>query len=419
MNSEYENEFENEQALQQKEQAERAEIENRIKKHLAYGEQLIWYTKQQSVVNTNIPFWVIASFLLPVFLILYFVVFGFFLVFNKIIPLIASFIICVILYIVLHFTLPKLLSKLASEMNCKPNIYAITNKRLLTSCNGGMLSDDLKNIKYVRYFQDENGIGNVYYSNFRDFKVTKSGAICVVGVSRRKNALEIQALYNIDNPQEACEILQNAIIDCADTSNFSNSEPIYKESLTSQNIPSQYSNDEYSHEFFEATEFDENILWTGYAINNTFLNNMFAIFIGSIAFMLCIMYTVITKSVFAVIIAIAMLSAIIYGIYKMVNETKLLIAITDSRLILKKKNGKFTSVNLESIYSINCINKTISIQKLHKRTAINFSGKTQNENSNRNASKPHADYIFKIENGAEDFYNTLLSLTSSNTKQPY
>ena len=63
MNSEYENDY----ALQQKEQAERAEIENQLSTYLLNGEKILWCGKQQPGTPTATPLWVKATLFLLLF----------------------------------------------------------------------------------------------------------------------------------------------------------------------------------------------------------------------------------------------------------------------------------------------------------------------------------------------------------------
>ena len=418
MNSEFENEFENEQALQQKEQAERAEIENQLSTYLLNDEKILWCGKQQPGTPTATPLWVKATLFLLLFAFIYFFFFDFFTFFNRIIPLIAAAVISVILYI----KIPKILSNPNSKIKFTTYSYAITNKRLITYSNSGIKSNDLKKIKYVKCFQSDNGRGNVYYSDFSDFNVTKNGAAIVVGKSRKRDNIEVKKLYNIINPKEVCEILQNAVNGYADTSYYSNSEPVHKapaaEIAASQYIPPRYSYSEYSYEFTEKTESDEEILWTGNVKNFSNLKIVFLLFMSLIPLFPCIIITIFVKSIMAAIIAIAIAAADIYGYIKMKKESEFLVAITDRRLLIKKKNDTYTSISFEFINSISHDKNAVLIKVLYKSDVIKYQREIQNSNPNSTVFEPYTDYVFVIENGAEDFYNTLLSLTSSNTKQP-
>lgn len=419
MNSEYENEFENEQALQQKEQAERAEIENQLSTYLLNDEKILWCGKQQPGTPTATPLWVKATLFLLLFAFIYFFFFDFFTFFNRIIPLIAAAVISVILYI----KIPKILSNPNSKIKFTTYSYAITNKRLITYSNSGIKSNDLKKIKYVKCFQSDNGRGNVYYSDFSDFNVTKNGTAIVVGKSRKRDNIEVKNLYNIINPKEVCEILQNAVNGYADTSYYSNSEPVHKapaaEIAASQYIPPRYSYSEYSYEFTEKTESDEEILWTGNVKNFSNLKIVFLLFMSLIPLFSCIIITIFVKSIMAAIIAITIAAADIYGYIKMKKESEFLVAITDRRLLIKKKNDTYTSISFEFINSISHDKNAVFIKVLYKSDVIKYQREIQNSNPNSTVFEPYTDYVFVIENGAEDFYNTLLSLTSSNTKQPY
>lgn len=419
MNSEYENEFENEQALQQKEQAERAEIENQLSTYLLNDEKILWCGKQQPGTPTATPLWVKATLFLLLFAFIYFFFFDFFTFFNRIIPLIAAAVISVILYI----KIPKILSNPNSKIKFTTYSYAITNKRLITYSNSGIKSNDLKKIKYVKCFQSDNGRGNVYYSDFSDFNVTKNGAAIVVGKSRKRDNIEVKNLYNIINPKEVCEILQNSVNGYADTSYYSNSEPVHKapaaEIAASQYIPPRYSYSEYSYEFTEKTESDEEILWTGNVKNFSNLKIVFLLFMSLIPLFSCIIIFIFVKSIMAAIIAIAIAAADIYGYIKMKKESEFLVAITDRRLLIKKKNDTYTSISFEFINSISHDKNAVLIKVLYKSDVIKYQREIQNSNPNSTVFEPYTDYVFVIENGAEDFYNTLLSLTSSNTKQPY
>lgn len=415
MNSEYESNY----ALQQKEQAERAEIENQLSTYLLNGEKILWCGKQQPGTPTATPLWVKATLFLLLFAFIYFFFFDFFTFFNRIIPLIAAAVISVILYI----RIPKILSNPNSKIKFTTYSYAITNKRLITYSNSGIKSNDLKKIKYVKCFQSDNGRGNVYYSDFSDFNVTKNGTAIVVGKSRKRDNIEVKNLYNIINPKEVCEILQNAVNGYADTSYYSNSEPVHKapaaEIAASQYIPPRYSYSEYSYEFSEETEYDENIFWTGYVKNNSNLHIIVACFIGIFSLLPCTLFVILSKSIVVAIIALIILASVIYGIFKVKNESEFLVAITDRRLLIKKKNGEYTSVSFEFINSISCDKNAVFIKVLYKSDVIKYQREIQNSNPNSTVFEPHTDYLFVIENGAEDFYNTLLSLTSSNNKQPY
>lgn len=419
MNSEYENEFENEQALQQKEQAERAEIENQLSTYLLNGEKILWCGKQQPGAPIATPLWVKAILFLLLFAFIYFFFFDFFTFFNRIIPLIAAAVISVILYI----KIPKILSNPNSKIKFTTYSYAITNKRLITYSNSGIKSNDLKKIKYVKCFQSDNGRGNVYYSDFSDFNVTKNGTAIVVGKSRKRDNIEVKNLYNIINPKEVCEILQNAVNGYADTSYYSNSEPVHKapaaEIAASQYIPPRYSYSEYSYEFTEKTESDEEILWTGNVKNFSNLKIVFLLFMSLIPLFPCIIIIIFVKSIMAAIIAITIAAADIYGYIKMKKESEFLVAITDRRLLIKKKNDTYTSISFEFINSISHDKNAVLIKVLYKSDVIKYQREIQNSNPNSTVFEPYTDYVFVIENGAEDFYNTLLSLTSSNTKQPY
>ena len=419
MNSEYENEFENEQALQQKEQAERAEIENQLSTYLLNDEKILWCGKQQPGTPTATPLWVKATLFLLLFAFIYFFFFDFFTFFNRIIPLIAAAVISVILYI----KIPKILSNPNSKIKFTTYSYAITNKRLITYSNSGIKSNDLKKIKYVKCFQSDNGRGNVYYSDFSDFNVTKNGTAIVVGKSRKRDNIEVKNLYNIINPKEVCEILQNAVNGYADTSYYSNSEPVHKapaaEIAASQYIPPRYSYSEYSYEFTEKTESDEEILWTGNVKNFSNLKIVFLLFMSLIPLFSCIIIFIFVKSIMAAIIAITIAAADIYGYIKMKKESEFLVAITDRRLLIKKKNDTYTSISFEFINSISHDKNAVLIKVLYKSDVIKYQREIQNSNPNSTVFEPYTDYVFVIENGAEDFYNTLLSLTSSNTKQPY
>ena len=419
MNSEYENEFGNEQALQQKEQAERAEIENQLSTYLLNDEKILWCGKQQPGTPTATPLWVKATLFLLLFAFIYFFFFDFFTFFNRIIPLIAAAVISVILYI----KIPKILSNPNSKIKFTTYSYAITNKRLITYSNSGIKSNDLKKIKYVKCFQSDNGRGNVYYSDFSDFNVTKNGTAIVVGKSRKRDNIEVKNLYNIINPKEVCEILQNAVNGYADISYYSNSEPVHKapaaEIAASQYIPPRYSYSEYSYEFTEKTESDEEILWTGNVKNFSNLKIVFLLFMSLIPLFPCIIITIFVKSIMAAIIAIAIAAADIYGYIKMKKESEFLVAITDRRLLIKKKNDTYTSISFEFINSISHDKNAVLIKVLYKSDVIKYQREIQNSNPNSTVFEPYTDYVFVIENGAEDFYNTLLSLTSSNTKQPY
>ena len=121
----------------------------------------------------------------------------------------------------------------------------------------------------------------------------------------------------------------------------------------------------------------------------------------------------------AAIIAIAIAAADIYGYIKMKKESEFLVAITDRRLLIKKKNDTYTSISFEFINSISHDKNAVFIKVLYKSDVIKYQREIQNSNPNSTVFEPYTDYVFVIENGAEDFYNTLLSLTSSNTKQPY
>ena len=77
MNSEYENEYESDYALQQKEQAERAEIENQLSTYLLNGEKILWCGKQQPGTPTATPLWVKATLFLLLFAFIYFFFFDF------------------------------------------------------------------------------------------------------------------------------------------------------------------------------------------------------------------------------------------------------------------------------------------------------------------------------------------------------
>lgn len=419
MNSEYESEYESDYALQQKEQAERAEIENQLSTYLLNGEKILWCGKQQPGTPTATPLWVKATLFLLLFAFIYFFFFNFFTFFNRIIPLIAAAVISVILYI----KIPKILSNPNSKIKFTTYSYAITNKRLITYSNSGIKSNDLKKIKYVKCFQSDNGRGNVYYSDFSDFNVTKNGTAIVVGKSRKRDNIEVKNLYNIINPKEVCEILQNAVNGYADTSYYSNSEPVHKapaaEIAASQYIPPRYSYSEYSYEFTEKTEYDENIFWTGYVKNNSNLHIIVACFIGIFSLLPCTLFVILSKSIVVAIIALIILAAVIYGIFKVKNESKFLVAITDRRLLIKKKKDTYTSISFEFINSISHDKNAVFIKVLYKSDVIKYQREIQNSNPNSTVFEPHTDYLFVIENGAEDFYNTLLSLTSSNTKQPY
>lgn len=419
MNSEYENEFENEQALQQKEQAERAEIENQLSTYLLNDEKILWCGKQQPGTPTATPLWVKATLFLLLFAFIYFFFFDFFTFFNRIIPLIAAAVISVILYI----KIPKILSNPNSKIKFTTYSYAITNKRLITYSNSGIKSNDLKKIKYIKCFQSDNGRGNVYYSDFSDFNVTKNGTAIVVGKSRKRDNIEVKNLYNIINPKEVCEILQNAVNGYADISYYSNSEPVHKapaaEIAASQYIPPRYSYSEYSYEFTEKTESDEEILWTGNVKNFSNLKIVILLFMSLIPLFPCIIITIFVKSIMAAIIAIAIAAADIYGYIKMKKESEFLVAITDRRLLIKKKNDTYTSISFEFINSISHDKNAVLIKVLYKSDVIKYQREIQNSNPNSTVFEPYTDYVFVIENGAEDFYNTLLSLTSSNTKQPY
>lgn len=419
MNSEYENEFESDYALQQKEQAERAEIENQLSTYLLNDEKILWCGKQQPGTPTATPLWVKATLFLLLFAFIYFFFFDFFTFFNRIIPLIAAAVISVILYI----KIPKILSNPNSKIKFTTYSYAITNKRLITYSNSGIKSNDLKKIKYVKCFQSDNGRGNVYYSDFSDFNVTKNGAAIVVGKSRKRDNIEVKNLYNIINPKEVCEILQNAVNGYADTSYYSNSEPVHKapaaEIAASQYIPPRYSYSEYSYEFTEKTESDEEILWTGNVKNFSNLKIVFLLFMSLIPLFPCIIIFIFVKSIMAAIIAITIAAADIYGYIKMKKESEFLVAITDRRLLIKKKNDTYTSISFEFINSISHDKNAVLIKVLYKSDVIKYQREIQNSNPNSTVFEPYTDYVFVIENGAEDFYNTLLSLTSSNTKQPY
>lgn len=415
MNSEYESNY----ALQQKEQAERAEIENQLSTYLLNDEKILWCGKQQPGTPTATPLWVKAILFLLLFAFIYFFFFDFFTFFNRIIPLIAAAVISVILYI----KIPKILSNPNSKIKFTTYSYAITNKRLITYSNNGIKSNDLKKIKYVKYFQSDNGRGNVYYSDFSDFNVTKNGTAIVVGKSRKRDNIEVKNLYNIINPKEVCEILQNAVNGYADTSYYSNSEPVHKapaaEIAASQYIPPRYSYSEYSYEFTEKTESDEEILWTGNVKNFSNLKIVFLLFMSLIPLFPCIIIFIFVKSIMAAIIAITIAAADIYGYVKMKKESEFLVAITDRRLLIKKKNDTYTSISFEFINSISHDKNAVLIKVLYKSDVIKYQREIQNSNPNSTVFEPYTDYVFVIENGAEDFYNTLLSLTSSNNKQPY
>lgn len=410
MNSEYENDY----TLQQKEQAERAEIENQLSTYLLNGEQILWCGKQQPGTPIATPLWVKATLFLLLFAFIYFCFFDFLTIFNRIIPPIAAAVISVILYI----KIPKILSNPNSKIKFKTHSYAITNKRLIIYSNGGIKSDDLKKFRYVKYFQADSGRGNVYYSDFTDFNVSKNGTAIVVGKNRERDNIEIKTLYNIINPQEACEILQNAVNSYADTSYYNNSEPVHKapavETAASQYIPPRYSYSEYSYEFSEKTESDEEILWTGNVKNYSNLKIVFLLFMSMIPLFSCIILIIFIKSIIAAILAITIAAADIYGYIKMKKESKFLVAITDRRLLIKKKNDTYTSVSFEFINSISHDKNTVFIKVLYKGDELKYHRKIQNSNPNSTVFEPHTDYIFKIENGAEEFYNTLLGLTSSN-----
>ena len=323
----------------------------------------------------------------------------------------------------LRTTIPKILSNPNSKIKFTTYSYAITNKRLITYSNSGIKSIDLKKIKYVKCFQSDNGRGNVYYSDFSDFNVTKNGTAIVVGKSRKRDNIEVKNLYNIINPKEVCEILQNAVNGYADTSYYSNSEPVHKapaaEIAASQYIPPRYSYSEYSYEFTEKTESDEEILWTGNVKNNSNLHIIVACFIGIFSLLPCTLFVILSKSIVVAIIALIILAAVIYGIFKVKNESKFLVAITDRRLLIKKKKDTYTSISFEFINSISHDKNAVFIKVLYKSDVIKYQREIQNSNPNSTVFEPYTDYVFVIENGAEDFYNTLLSLTSSNTKQPY
>lgn len=415
MNSEYESDY----ALQQKEQAERAEIENQLSTYLLNDEKILWCGKQQPGTPTATPLWVKATLFLLLFAFIYFFFFDFFTFFNRIIPLIAAAVISVILYI----KIPKILSNPNSKIKFTTYSYAITNKRLITYSNNGIKSNDLKKIKYVKCFQSDNGRGNVYYSDFSDFNVTKNGTAIVVGKSRKRDNIEVKNLYNIINPKEVCEILQNAVNGYADTSYYSNSEPVHKapaaEIAASQYIPPRYSYSEYSYEFTEKTESDEEILWTGNVKNFSNLKIVFLLFMSLIPLFPCIIIFIFVKSIMAAIIAITIAAADIYGYIKMKKESEFLVAITDRRLLIKKKNDTYTSISFEFINSISHDKNAVLIKVLYKSDVIKYQREIQNSNPNSTVFEPYTDYVFVIENGAEDFYNTLLSLTSSNNKQPY
>ena len=68
MNSEYESNY----ALQQKEQAERAEIENQLSTYLLNDEKILWCGKQQPGTPTATPLWVKATLFLLLFAFIYF-----------------------------------------------------------------------------------------------------------------------------------------------------------------------------------------------------------------------------------------------------------------------------------------------------------------------------------------------------------
>jgi hypothetical protein len=121
----------------------------------------------------------------------------------------------------------------------------------------------------------------------------------------------------------------------------------------------------------------------------------------------------------AAIIAITIAAADIYGYIKMKKESEFLVAITDRRLLIKKKNDTYTSISFEFINSISHDKNAVLIKVLYKSDVIKYQREIQNSNPNSTVFEPYTDYVFVIENGAEDFYNTLLSLTSSNNKQPY
>ena len=87
--------------------------------------------------------------------------------------------------------------------------------------------------------------------------------------------------------------------------------------------------------------------------------------------------------------------------------------------LIKKKKDTYTSISFEFINSISHDKNAVFIKVLYKSDVIKYQREIQNSNPNSTVFEPHTDYLFVIENGAEDFYNTLLSLTSSNTKQPY
>ena len=354
------------------------------------------------------------------FAFIYFFFFYFFTFFNRIIPLIAAAVISVILYI----KIPKILSNPNSKIKFTTYSYAITNKRLITYSNSGIKSNDLKKIKYVKCFQSDNGRGNVYYSDFSDFNVTKNGTAIVVGKSRKRDNIEVKNLYNIINPKEVCEILQNAVNGYADTSYYSNSEPVHKapaaETAASQYIPPRYSYSEYSYEFTEKTESDEEILWTGNVKNYSNLKIVFLLFMSLIPLFSCIIIIIFVKSIMAAMIAITIAAADIYGYIKMKKESEFLVAITDRRLLIKKKKDTYTSISFEFINSISHDKNAVFIKVLYKSDVIKYQREIQNSNPNSTVFEPYTDYIFVIENGAEDFYNKLLSLTSSNNnKQPY
>jgi hypothetical protein len=126
-----------------------------------------------------------------------------------------------------------------------------------------------------------------------------------------------------------------------------------------------------------------------------------------------------SKSIVVAIIALIILAAVIYGIFKVKNESKFLVAITDRRLLIKKKKDTYTSISFEFINSISHDKNAVFIKVLYKSDVIKYQREIQNSNPNSTVFEPYTDYVFVIENGAEDFYNTLLSLTSSNNKQPY
>ncbi len=198
------------------------------------------------------------------------------------------------------------------------------------------------------------------------------------------------------------------------------SVPMRKKPLKSRFI-------QYNHEFTQALKSGEEIFWSGeYKFGYAWLIVLLwaagiiliALLVNASTFMGLIESSTVRKA--AGVLAVGILIA---SIFLSKTSMRHLVALTNQRIIIKKKNQTFESVGVQFIHGVSTHNNAVHVQVMFEEDRQRFqqyiSANAYNrKRRNTHINEPYRHYVFEIENGVHDFFNILLQLTGVNENEP-